>query len=178
MFRFNITLSEEDYLQFSKYHYFNSTNGQKSFLAYRALAPMLSIMFVLVFLMAGADPLLIGIEAVVLGIFSVIFLRNSRKTVIRYIHKSVERAKKDGVLPYTPESVLTFDEEFVHEISPKSEQKMEYQLLQKIAVDEGAVYIYINAMQAYILPASCFVDEGEKETFLKFVRGKVSPSSN
>ena len=48
--------------------------------------------------------------------------------------KSIKKMKRDGRLPYSNEAVLKFDEESIYEITPNTENKTKYSLIEKIAV--------------------------------------------
>jgi hypothetical protein len=62
----------------------------------------------------------------------------------------IERIRKEGIQPYS------------------------YALIEKIAVTENAIYIFISAIQAYILPVTTFTDEAEKLKFLDFIELKAN----
>ena len=83
------------------------------------------------------------------------------------------KMKKEGRLPYSNEAILKFDDEKIHEIAPNTENITKYSLIEKIAVTEKAIYIYISSVQAYILPVTAFSAEIEKLKFLEFINMKV-----
>ena len=87
--------------------------------------------------------------------------------------KSIKKVKKEGRLPYSNEAILKFDDESIHELTPNTENKTKYSLIEKIAVTEKAIYIYFSSVQAYILPVSAFSEEMEKQKFLEFINLKT-----
>lgn len=80
--------------------------------------------------------------------------------------------KREGRLPYSNQAIFKFDNEKMQEITPNSESVIKYSLVEKIAVTENAIYIYISSVQAYILPVTAFTDEMEKVKFLEFIKMK------
>lgn len=173
MFEFNITLDDNDYLLFNQYHLFNSRNGKNFLRYYRFLAPFVSLIVIAIFYMAGSDFELILLEAILMTIISIWFIGFSKKKIIKFMKVRIKKVKKEGRLPYSNESILKFDEEKIHEITPNTENITKYSLIEKIAVTEKAVYIYFGALQAYILPVKAFSDEMEKLKFLEFINTKA-----
>jgi hypothetical protein len=94
--------------------------------------------------------------------------------LLKSTNKRIKKMKKDGRLPYSNEAILKFDNESIHEITPNSECKTKYSLIEKIAVTEKAIYIYFSSVQAYILPVSAFTEEEGESEFLAFINSKVN----
>jgi len=59
MFEYKITLNDNDYIQFNKYHLLNSPSGKKSLWIYRLFIPIICLMVVIIFAIAGSDSLLV-----------------------------------------------------------------------------------------------------------------------
>jgi hypothetical protein len=176
MFEFKINLDDDDYLLFNQYHLINSPIGKKTLMSYRFIIPIICFMFVFIFWIAGSDYQLILIEAIMMTIFSIYWIVYSKKLIIKYIKKRIIKMKKEGRLPYSKEAILKFDDECIHEITPNTENKTKYLLIEKIAVTEKAIYIYFSSIQAYIIPVTAFSEEMEKLKFLEFIHLKVNIS--
>jgi len=86
----------------------------------------------------------------------------------------LKRIKKEGKLPFGKIVKVHFDEKNLHETSEVAETKVNYHNVEKIAEGSHAIYIYISAMQAFILPHRTFESEQQKTEFLFFIKGKVS----
>mgnify|MGYP001954218965 CR=1 FL=1 len=84
------------------------------------------------------------------------------------------KMKKEGRLPYNNEAIIKFDDEGIHEISSDNESNVKYSTIEKIAVTEKAIYIYVNSVQACILPVTAFSQDSEKQRFLEFINSKVN----
>lgn len=172
MLEYKVTLNDEDYLQLNKYHFLNSINGKKTLLAYRFVPPVIFFMIVVILFVIDSDFELILFESIVMIIMSALWIAYSKKILFKNMKKEIERVKKEGKLPYSKDALLRFDDEGIHEITPNSENKSQYSLIEKIAVTENAIYIFISAVQAYILPVTTFSDEAEKLKFLDFIELK------
>jgi hypothetical protein len=173
MYEFKITLDDDDYMLFNQYHLFHSSIGKRTIMSFRLMIPFICFMVVVIFYIAGSDFLLILIEAIAMLIFSIIWICNCKKMFLKTINKGIKKMKKEGRLPYSSEAVLTFDDDNIHEITPNTENKTKYSLIEKIAVTEKAIYIYFSSLQAYILPMTAFTDEKSKLEFLEFINSKV-----
>ncbi len=176
MFEFNITLDDNDYLLFNQYHIFNSRSGKKSLIFSRFIVPYICLMVIIIFGIAGSDFELILIEAILMTIISIWWIVFYKKNIIKSINKRIMKMKKVGKLPYSKESIIKFDDEKIHEITPNTESITKYTLIEKIAVTENAIYIYFSSVQAYILPVSAFSEEMEKLKFLEFINTKAEIS--
>ena len=89
------------------------------------------------------------------------------------MRRGINKMKKEGRLPYDKESILKFDDENYYDITPNTENKTNYSMIEKIAVTEKAIYIYVSSMQASIIPVATFSDEIEKQKFLEFISLKA-----
>jgi hypothetical protein len=130
-------------------------------------------MFVFVFYIAGSDFQLILIEAILMTVLSIFWVGYSKKMILKSMKKRIEKMKKEGRLPYSNEAILKFDDEGIYEITPDTENKTKYSLVEKIAETEKAIYIYVSSLQAYILPLTAFSEETEKLRFLEFINLKA-----
>jgi hypothetical protein len=175
MFEYNIILTEQDYITFNQYHMSHSANGKKAILMFRLLMPIISLCALLIFWIAEADPTLILVEAIVLGLLSVYFFFYSKKILMKSVIKTVAKLRKEGKLPFNQESTITFDETHILEKTDLNESKISYQMIEKIADMKDAIYIYFSAMQAYIIPNSVFESDEHKKEFLDFMHTKVHP---
>ncbi len=173
MFEFKITLDDDDYLLFNQYHLLNSPTGKKTLRSFRIIIPFICLMIVFIFCIAGSDFQLIMIEAIMMTILSLFWIGYSKKIILKSIKKRIIKMKKEGRLNYSNEAILKFDDESIHEITPYTENKTKYSLIEKIVVTEKAIYIYFSSVQAYILPVTAFSEESEKQKFLEFINSKV-----
>lgn len=173
MFEFKVNLVDDDFILFNQYHLLNSPNGKKSLLYFKYIIPFICFIFVLIFFIAGADTQLVLIQAIVMTIFSIFWIGFSKKMILKSMKKNLIKMKKDGRLPYSNEATIKFDEASIYEITPNTENRTNYSLIEKIAVTEQAIYFYFSSVQAYIIPMTVFSGEIEKQKFLEFINLKA-----
>lgn len=179
MFKFKITLSDDDYLLFNQYHLLNSPSGKKYFMTIKFIVPFVFFMFIVIFCIAGSEFGLILFESILMTIMSICWIVFSKRLILKSMKKKITKMKKEGKLPYSSEAILTFDDEKIHEITPDSESVTNYSLIEKIVETEKAIYIHINTVQAFILPVTAFTGEMERLKFLEFINSKVDvPNDN
>lgn len=68
---------------------------------------------------------------------------------------------------------MIFDEDGIHEITENSEQMTKYSSVEKMYVEDSALYIYFSSAQAYIVPYACLGDEAMKEGLVEYLKGKI-----
>lgn len=176
MFEFKVVLNENDYLLFNQYHMLNSRHGKNLVLIYRLLVPVVSLLTVVTLYILDQDLQAALFTAFFMTILSVLGVVFAKKAIIMIMKTGITKLKKDGMLPYSKLATLKFSDDLIHEISPDSEHKIKYSLIEKVAVTESAIYIYFGAVQAYVLPMSTFSTEEEKRDFLAFINLKADIS--
>jgi 5-bromo-4-chloroindolyl phosphate hydrolysis protein len=178
MFKFNYNIDIDDYLSFNSYCLSNSENGKKSLISYKLVLPALSFIILLLLICLKSDFELIAIEFILFAIMSTLWVIFSKKMQLISLKNNIEKLEKSGKAPYTKEGTLIFDEEFIYDINSLSETKMKYSAVEKIATTEDAIYIFYNAVQAFIVPTRCFCNVNEKQNFIKFIYSKLQTNVN
>lgn len=173
MYHFRYTLDEQDYFAFNKYHLFNSPTNKKNLLANRLVVP---IMFVLCGLFIGTivkEPFLSYYFYIAFGIVAICWLIFFKTIMKKQIKRNMKRMKKRGKLPYQRDITISFEDDVIVEITENGESKVKYSALERVITTEKAIYIYINAMQAILLPCAVFSDEKERDDFIVFISKHV-----
>lgn len=170
MYKFEICLTEQDYLSFNNYHVINSQAGKKALRATKFLYVILSLLVVLIFYITKKNFNLFVIQAALMMIVSVLGIVFTKKITLSNVKRQIKALKKSGRLPYSTASTVMFDENCIHEITQSSESKTDYSLVEKIVTVSNAVYVYFSAVQAYIIPERCFSSEEEKQAFINFLK--------
>ncbi len=172
MFKFFISLDDEDYLEFNQYHFLHSGTGKRALGTYRLIIPILCLVLALLVFVITSDLAFFAIVSALLTVYSVIWILFSRKLILRAQRKSLGKLKQDGKLPYQKESTLIFEADVILEITEETENRTRYSMVEKVAGTETALYIYTSSLQAFILPLAAFSGEEEKQRFLRFLKAK------
>ena len=173
MFKFNITLDDNDYFEYNKYYILNSPTGRRALLYYRLIMPMISLLIIYIFWIARADFGLIIAEIIGLAIVSVLWIIFTKTIYLKWLRKYIEKVKKSGKLSYSKENTLIFDDESFIEIASENESKIKYSMIERIVETEKYVYVFIGSTQALIIPLTAFSDDSERTQFLEFIETKI-----
>jgi hypothetical protein len=68
---------------------------------------------------------------------------------------------------------LTLSDSFIENTDPNTLSQIKYSAIERIENGHGLFYIYISALQAYIVPESAFSDEEQKKTFFNILSEKT-----
>lgn len=172
MFQFHYALTDDDYIKFNFNHALYTKTGKQTTHATKLLVPC-SLVLALLILPIHHDFQLLMIELITFSIISILWIVFFKKIVLYNIKKSVCRTKKSGRLPYTENGTLTFDENFICDQAQTQENKTSYSLVEAIYTTNEAVYIYINAMSAIILPYRFIENQTVFNNFINFLQEKT-----
>ena len=174
-YRFEVKLSEQDYVDFNVFHMLRSEYGKKQIKNLRILlAVFIVIMNLLTFAgedFSGDSLFFIIPMAIVLIVFE-IFLPKFLKWLLK---GTIKGLKKSGKMGYSPESVIEFHEDCFIEATPQKKIEQKYETLENIyIVDMKMIYLYENNVAAYMLPTACFKSKAELDEFIEFLKTKCS----
>ena len=83
--------------------------------------------------------------------------------------------KKNGKLPYSNFATLEFYDDYFVEITENTKTEIKYDAIFKVRVNEQkAIYIYQNAVLAYIIPFDVFDSSVARDEFLDFIHQKMN----
>lgn len=173
-FRFNVNLSEQDYLDFNLFLNLKSHYGKGQMKTIRILLAIMCVFMIGVFVVlaefSGIGMVLFLVFGIVVLIFSQMFLE---KSFARTLTKQMRNLKKRGKMAYSPESVLEFYEDVLVETTPENRNEQKYSSIDRISiVDNKVIYIHISNLAAYLLPVSCFESKEQFDDFLSFIKTK------
>ena len=169
--KFDIHLTEEDYIAFNIFHRFHSPRSRKYLLFFRLLWFVVSILFLLVLLITGAKPSQIWPEAVILLGLSAFFYFRYPGSVKQGIRRQIEKIKAEGKLPYNAEETIEFTDDQIVGVTDHSENRWQYSDIVKICADEEHIFLYTGAVQTIVLPLRCLGEE--KDALLSLLRDKT-----
>jgi len=173
LFQLNINLSEDDYLDFNKFHSFESMHGKK-------LINKTRIFFVLAMIILAAFFLLVmGLTtfsityAVLLLLFALLYMVFFKKILTRNVKTQIKRLKKVGKLPFDPVSTLEFHEDKMVEITALQRTEQSYSIFERICVVKNRyVLLYKSSVGAYILPVTQIEAQLNQRDFIDFLSQK------
>lgn len=159
--KYSILLNEEDYLRFNIFYASHTKAGKRSAAVTRLLFPLLTVVIIMAFYIAGADYGLMVTEAVLLAVVSVVWWLCTPKIIERNIRKHIQRVKKEGKLPFHGESEIEFLEEGLVEKSEQGEMRIAYADIEQVYSEKDYLYLFYGAVQAFIVPWHCLGEDRE-----------------
>lgn len=160
--KYQITVNEEDYIRFNIFHVNHSKSGKNSKIMMRLRYPILFILLLFIFYIAGVERTLIITEAVFMTVFCVIWCIFLPKIMEKSIRKQIKRMKTQGKLPYRADSEIEFQESMIVEKSEQGELHVNYRDIENIYREQEYLYIYFGVAQAFIIPCHCLGEDTER----------------
>jgi len=170
-YQFEYELTEEDYLEFNKFHTLERSAKPKNHVRIRLCASLIMLISVAMFLIDSR------VFAAICLVFSLAFFIISifgTRIDLFFIKSAINAMKKEGKLPYGKNNLLQFHEEFIMEFEDEDESKFKYITLEQVVTGNCAIYIYRNAITAIILPFSAFESKEQRNEFLRFINDKMN----
>ncbi len=173
-FRFNINMTDNDYLEFNKFHLLKSSYGRKNDLGTRIFIAVFMVIVCIALLFMGDFSHDSFIEILPLIFLLVIVEVSYTKLTELWLKHFIGKMKKKGKMPFSSSSVLEFGEDTIVETTETEKTEQKYSAVEKIYNNGGnIIYIYVNNTRAYLLPVSSFESEKEYKEFFRFLKEKT-----
>ncbi|MBR5234102.1 MAG: YcxB family protein [Clostridia bacterium] len=175
-FRFNVKLSDKDFLEFNYFHMLKSHYGRKTYILLKTLLLVLP----LVFWFAGYAIHSFSEDypkmLIVLIPLCLILFFTAKPIMKASVKQQLNTWMKKGKKPYSTEAVMEFSDESIVETTSENHTELKYSAIDSVYVVKGEiVYLYINAGQAYMLPYASFENEKQFNNFIEFISKKTKP---
>lgn len=176
IYQFKYLLHDSDYMEFNKFHLRNSPLFQKAIIIFRLIVPILLLLYLVVL-----EESYKNLDDLVLSILITAFLSIAWGLIVKPLFLlgvkiTIKLEKKSGKLPYGKEMQIEFYESFLIDTTEDIVTSVNYTGIKRIGVSDTAMYLYISAIQAFVIPISVFKSEEERERFLTFINNKVPVS--
>lgn len=175
LYKFNIKMTDEDYLEFNKFWMLKSHYGKKQILSLRLIILVILLVFCLISLYGGnfSTEAFIGIIPTIMLL--VLFQLCIKPFFAIAFKSTIKNMKKSGKMPYSANSVIEFYEDKFIEITDENEIKQKYSSIERVSIISGKfIYIHINNVMAHTLPWCCFDSDKQREDFVEFIKVKCN----
>ena len=170
LFQLNINLSEDDYLDFNKFHSFESMHGKKLINKTRIFFVLAMIILAALFLLVMGLTTFSITYAALLLLFTLLYMVFFKKILTRNVKTQIKRLKKVGKLPFDPVSTLEFHEDKMVEITALQRTEQSYSIFERICVvKDRYILLYKSSVGAYILPVVQVNAQLNQEEFVDFL---------
>ena len=174
-FKFNVNISESDYIEFNQFHSIRSHYGRKQLATARVTITVIMCIFVFIILLSGGFSLTASIETIPVLILILIFNLILPRFTSYSIKNSIIALKKNGKLGYSPSAVLEFFDDRLIETTDINRTEMLYSGVEKVCIaDNHMIYFYTSSSMAYILPFASFESKEQFDCFMDFIKVKFS----
>ena len=173
-FKFNVNITQEDYIEFNKIAMTQTPAGKKSNkisnLIYIAVCVILVLFTLVNSNFSGEGFIVTGVLIIAFLLVYLTLNKVINNLAIKATVKSLTKIK--GKMPYSENSVLEFYDDVFVEITDDNKSEVKYSAIENVFVDEKFVILFINSMQAYIVPTRSFESETQKNSLVQFVNEK------
>jgi len=172
-FKFNVNLTDKDYLDYNTFWLLKSPYGKKQIISYRIIIAVLFGIVCLASLFGGgfsADAFVRIIPYVIILILIQIFLNTFFSWTLK---GQLNSLKKKGKMGFSPVCEMEFYEEGFIEITPDNTTRQKYSAVERVSIiTDKIIYIHVNNVMSYLLPLSCFNSKQQYDDFLAFLKTK------
>ena len=173
MFKFNVNITDNDYLDYNVFWMTRSHYGKKQITKLRIFIAVLIALYISAMLFSGSfasGTFLSSMPLVIFLAFLFIFMVKIMEWTLK---ASIKSLRKKGKMGYSPTSVVEFLNETFIETTPENKTEQKYSSIERISlVDNKMIYIHVNNVMAYIIPVSCFESVEQYQSFLDFIKTK------
>ena len=174
-FKFNVNVSEQDYLDYNIFWMIKSPYGKKQIIQFRVILLVLFGIASLYSLWQGgfSNDSLITVTSYLILLAIVQFALNPFFVWVTKAH--IKSLRKNGKMGYSPISEIEFHESSFIETTPTNKTEQSYVAVERISiVSDKMIYIHVNNIMAYIIPFASFDSQEQFDDFLTFIRTKCS----
>ena len=172
-FKFNIQLTEQDYLDYNTFWSLKSPYGKKTMTGIRVMMAIAFGLLILATLLEGDFSSETWTSISLYVILLVVFQLTYNKIYKAFLKGYIKNLKKKGKMGYSPNATITFLDETFFEETPENKTEAKYASIERVSlVGDQVIYIHVNNVLAYILPSSCFESKAKYEKFVEFLKTK------
>lgn len=174
-FRFDVHISEQDYIDLNKFMMFRSPYGKKTFKQYRILLAVVFALCILISLFGGnftLETVLGAVPLIIIAVLCQVFLKSFFSFVLK---ANIKAIKKSGKKAYSPDSVMEFYKDCLVEKTSDYKVEHKYSAFEHISiVDNKMIYFHINNIISYTMPLSVFESKEQYDGFMELINSKCS----
>lgn len=174
-FKFNVNITQEDYIELNRIVMTETPAGKKSSkisnLVFIAVCVILVLFTLVTSKFSGEGFIVTGVLIIAFLLVHLTLNKAINNLAIKATAKSLTKIK--GKLPYSEHSVLEFYDDIFVEITGDNKSEMKYSAIENVFVNENLVVLFINSMQAYIVPTRSFESNEQKNSLVAFLNGKT-----
>ena len=174
-FKFNIRLTDQDYLDYNIFWMLKSPYGKKQMLKFRITIAILFAAVSFLALFGGGFSVSAWLGIIPYVILLVLFELLLNPFFVWVLKNNIKSLKSKGKMGYSPVAEMEFYDERFIEVTPDTKSEQKYSAVERVSViTDKVIYIHVNNVASYILPLSCFESNEQYNEFLDFVKTKCT----
>lgn len=171
-YRFDLTLTDEDYIAFNQFHAFDSPQGRKQMKKNKLLLSSFILVLIVALRLIMEHSTVLVVYTAVMALYLAAYLLFYRK-IVMLLKRQIKRMKKEGKLPYEPAVTMEFYADRFVELAPNKRTEQRYSCIERICVvPDRFVLLYLNTITAIILPIPQLRQQTQLDGFLAFLSEK------
>ena len=173
MFRFDVIVNDQDYLDFHKFWLTRSLYGKEQMRSSRIVVALIFVVSILLLLFVDNFSVTAFLDTIPLLIALIVMQIVLVKILCLSLKRQIKSLKKSGRMGYSPNSILEFLEDSFIERTPDNKTEHKYSAIERVSiVDNKMIYIHVNNVMSYMLPLSCFDSKEKYNDFFNFIKTK------
>ncbi|MBQ8848709.1 MAG: YcxB family protein [Clostridia bacterium] len=174
-FKFHISLSDDDYLEYNKFHMLKSFYGARQLRLFRGVVALLFAAFILVYWIAGGFTLSAFLGSIPYFIAAIVFELLLKPFFMFILKRNIKQMKKQGKMAYSALSNMEFYDGYFTEVTDENKTEQKYSAIERVSiVSNKNIYLHLNSVIAYIIPIASFESKEQYDAFVAFIKTKCA----
>ena len=171
IYTFEYALDEDAYAEYSLYSSYSKPEIRRQATAQKYL----SVLFYVAIGVYGNFVVRDWLLTVTFLLLAVYVMITYRMSIRKNIRRSIQRMKNTGKLPFESNEAMHFTDRELVCVAEENTSITKYTAIERIVVGKNALYLYKNAISAYILPKKA-IRGVTPEAFLQWILEKTNAS--
>ena len=96
-----------------------------------------------------------------------------KKSMAKFVKKEIMNRKKQGKLPFEPNTVMEFYDDYFIDLTPDSKTEVKYSAIDRVSViNDKYIYLHLDSARAHLLTSFCFESKEQYDSFVDFIKTK------
>lgn len=162
--------TEKDYLEYSKFYMLNSNTVKRTLFAQRYIVSLV-ISLISILLFRFFSPYTFLMDVCIFGGAYVLWVLLYPKYFYHTINKRVKRTlKEEKNSNLFGERTIVLTTKGITQISHLGESSNTWKSIEYVTENKNYIYLFINAINAYVIPKATFSSENEKSAFMDLIK--------
>lgn len=165
--KFEYELTKQDLIEFNLFHITYVKSTRRSLFLQRYILPLAFIVFPIFLRQFAIVPFEYGLAVFVF--FYLYWVTFYLRRLKKFVSKRISKMLLEGGNSVIGSHNLEISEEGIVDKSEQTEAKTQFKAIENIMISKKHIFIYVNTNSAHIIPTRIFVNEAEKDEFLRMI---------